>query len=58
MCLWAGRGEKDVGMSPAGGVNPLAGTRGLREVSAAGDGDGMGERWRPHVASGIETGAR
>ena len=43
---------------PYRGVSPLAGTRGVREVSAAGDGDGIGEADGGRVLPGIETGAR
>ena len=43
MCLCAGRGAKDVGISNSRVVSPLSGTRGVRKLSAAGDGDGIGE---------------
>ena len=36
----------------------LSETRGVRKVSAACDRDGVAGRWRPYVASGIDTGAR
>ena len=43
MCLCAERGAKDVGIRNMRVVSPLSETRGVREVSAAGDSDGVGE---------------
>ena len=56
MCLWTGRGAEEVGMSKRRVAGPLSETRGVREVSAAGDSDGVAEAdgslmlpevWRP-----------
>ena len=62
MCLYAGRGAKDVGMRNSMVVSPLSETRGVGEVSVAGDGVALlrhwPSRWQPYVARGIETGAR
>ena len=60
MCLLTGRGAKDVGISNWRVSSPLSETRGVREVSSAGDSDGVAEAdgslMSPVV--GIETGAR
>ena len=40
MCLWTGRGATDVGIRNWRAATPLSETRGLYEVSAAGDSDG------------------
>ena len=39
-------------MSNSRSVSPMSETREVREVSAAGDGDGLlRSRWRPHIAN-------
>ena len=41
MCPWSGRGAEDVGIRDRRMASPLSETRGLREVSAACDRDGV-----------------
>ena len=53
MCLSPGRGAEDVGIRKRRVSSPLSETRGMREVSAACDRDGVAEAEAAYVARRI-----